>query len=102
MSGEQLSALDRRRELLRKRLAESGVAAQAATNVAPRVQAGERRELAPGQRRMWFLQVKDEADTTLNVGVAHRMRGSLDETRLRGAFAAIIRRHDILRTTYGV
>lgn len=102
MSGEQLSALDRRRELLRKRLAESGIAAQAATDAAPRVQAGERRELAPGQRRMWFLQVKDEADTTLNVGVAHRMRGSLDETRLRGAFAAIIRRHDILRTTYGV
>ncbi|MEU9807841.1 amino acid adenylation domain-containing protein [Mycobacterium sp. NPDC050853] len=102
MSGDQLSALDRRRELLRKRLAESGVEAQAATDAAPRVQAGDRRELGPGQRRMWFLQTKDEADTTLNVGVAHRMRGSLDEIRLRDAFAAIIRRHDILRTTYGV
>ncbi|MFA4083930.1 amino acid adenylation domain-containing protein [Mycobacteroides salmoniphilum] len=102
MSGDQLSALDRRRELLRQRLAESGVAAPAATDAAPRVQAGERRELAPGQRRMWFLQTKDEADTTLNVGVAHRMRGSLDEIRLRDAFAAIIRRHDVLRTTYGV
>lgn len=51
---------------------------------------------------MWFLQTKDEADTTLNVVVAHRMRGSLDEIRLRDAFAAMIRRHDILRTTYGV
>ncbi|MFD6199707.1 amino acid adenylation domain-containing protein [Mycobacteriaceae bacterium NPDC060252] len=100
MSGDQLSALDRRRELLRKRLAESGV--EAATDAGPRVQAGERRELAPGQRRMWFLQTKDEADTTLNVGVAHRMQGPLDEIRLRDAFAAIIRRHDILRTTYGV
>ncbi|SHX49592.1 Uncharacterised protein [Mycobacteroides abscessus subsp. abscessus] len=29
MTGDQLSALDRRRELLRRRLAESGVAAQA-------------------------------------------------------------------------
>ncbi|CPY92069.1 Putative peptide synthetase MbtE [Mycobacteroides abscessus] len=101
MSGDQLSALDRRRELLRRRLAESGVAAQAVESV-PRVQAGERRELAPGQRRMWFMQTKDPADTSLNICVAHRMRGALDQTRLRDAVAAVIRRHDVLRTVYGV
>ncbi|WP_255772633.1 non-ribosomal peptide synthetase [Mycobacteroides abscessus] len=101
MSGDQLSALDRRRELLRRRLAESGVAAQAVDSV-PRVQAGERRELAPGQRRMWFMQTKDPADTSLNICVAHRMRGALDQTRLRDAVAAVIRRHDVLRTVYGV
>lgn len=101
MSGDQLSALDRRRELLRRRLAESGVAAQAVESV-PRVQAGERRELAPGQRRMWFMQTKDPADTSLNICVAHRMRGALDQTRLRDAAAAVIRRHDVLRTVYGV
>lgn len=101
MSGDQLSALDRRRELLRRRLAESGVAAQAVESV-PRVQAGERRELAPGQRRMWFMQTKDPADTSLNICVAHRMRGALDQTRLRDAVASVIRRHDVLRTVYGV
>lgn len=101
MTGDQLSALDRRRELLRRRLAESGVAAQAVES-APRVQAGERRGLAPGQRRMWFMQTKDPADTSLNICVAHRMRGALDQTRLRDAVAAVIRRHDVLRTVYGV
>ncbi|CPZ64173.1 Putative peptide synthetase MbtE [Mycobacteroides abscessus] len=101
MSGDQLSALDRRRELLRRRLAESGVAAPGVESV-PRVQAGERRELAPGQRRMWFMQTKDPADTSLNICVAHRMRGALDQTRLRDAVAAVIRRHDVLRTVYGV
>lgn len=101
MTGDQLSALDRRRELLRRRLAESGVAAQAVES-APRVQAGERRALAPGQRRMWFMQTKDPADTSLNICVAHRMRGALDHTRLRDAVAAVIRRHDVLRTVYGV
>ncbi|BBB41427.1 non-ribosomal peptide synthetase [Mycobacteroides abscessus] len=101
MTGDQLSALDRRRELLRRRLAESGVAAQAVES-APRVQAGERRALAPGQRRMWFMQTKDPADTSLNICVAHRMRGALDQTRLRDAVAAVIRRHDVLRTVYGV
>lgn len=101
MTGDQLSALDRRRELLRRRLAESGVAAQAVES-APRVQAGERRGLAPGQRRMWFMQTKDPADTSLNICVAHRMRGALDQARLRDAVAAVIRRHDVLRTVYGV
>ncbi|TDZ42649.1 non-ribosomal peptide synthetase [Mycobacteroides franklinii] len=101
MTGDQLSAMDRRRELLRRRLADSGVAAQPADQ-APRVQAGERRELAPGQRRMWFMQTKDPADTSLNVCLAHRMRGALDEVRLRDALATVIRRHDVLRTTYGV
>ncbi|MBB4856371.1 mycobactin peptide synthetase MbtE [Mycobacteroides chelonae] len=101
MSGDQWSALDRRRELLRKRLAESGVEAQRVDAV-PRVQAGERRRLAPGQRRMWFLQTKDAADTSLNICVAHRMQGALDGSKLRDAFAAVIARHDILRTSYGV
>lgn len=51
---------------------------------------------------MWFMQTKDPADTSLNICVAHRMRGALDQTRLRDAVAAVIRRHDVLRTVYGV
>ncbi|MUM18704.1 amino acid adenylation domain-containing protein [Mycobacterium sp. CBMA271] len=101
MSGDRLSALDRRRELLRKRLADSGVAAHTEEST-PRIAAGERRELSSGQRRMWFMQTADADDTTLNICVAHQMRGSLDESRLRDGFAAVIARHDILRTTYGV
>ncbi|AMT70798.1 non-ribosomal peptide synthetase [Mycobacteroides immunogenum] len=101
MTGDQLSAMDRRRELLRRRLAESGVAAHP-VEAAPRVLEGERRPLAPGQRRLWFMQTKDPADTSLNICVAHKMCGALDEERLRDALAALIRRHDVLRTTYGV
>lgn len=95
------SAMDRRRELLRARLARSGVASEALQTL-PRVLAGERRPLTSGQQRMWFLQTKDPADTTLNICVAHRIRGVLVESRLREAFAAFVQRHDIMRTTYGV
>lgn len=101
MTGNEMAAMDRRRELLRRRLAGNGVAARA-PEVLPRVAPGERRPLAPGQRRMWFLQTKDPADTTLNICVAHRMVGDLDESKLRDAFAAVIDRHDVLRTTYAV
>ncbi|WP_134085741.1 non-ribosomal peptide synthetase [Mycobacteroides salmoniphilum] len=100
MTGGEMNAMDRRRELLRKRLADSGVTAQT-SGAQPRVEAGEHRPLAPGQRRMWFMQTKDSTDTTLNVCVAHRLEGALIESRLRDAFAAVIDRHDILRTTYG-
>lgn len=51
---------------------------------------------------MWFLQTRDLADPTLNICLAYRLTGALDEARLRAAFAGVVARHDILRTTYGV
>ncbi|WP_084534945.1 non-ribosomal peptide synthetase [Nocardia yamanashiensis] len=96
------SLADRRRELLRRRLAESGLETAAAAVPVRRTTAGERRPLSAGQRRMWFLQTRDPEDTTLNICVAYRLSGQLDEQRLRDAVASVFSRHDILRTTYGV
>ncbi|NNH71822.1 non-ribosomal peptide synthetase [Nocardia uniformis] len=94
------SALDRRRELLRRRLQESGLATASATAPVRRTAAGEQRPLSAGQRRMWFMQTRDPRDTTLNICVAYRLSGALDEARLRDAVGAVIARHDVLRTTY--
>ncbi|MGV9751220.1 amino acid adenylation domain-containing protein [Nocardia farcinica] len=95
-----LSVLERRKLLLQRRLRESGLAT--AESDAQRAQAGERYPLSPGQRRMWFLQTRDAADTTLNICLAYRLTGALDEQRLREAFGTVVARHDLLRTTYGV
>ncbi|MGV9837907.1 amino acid adenylation domain-containing protein [Nocardia niigatensis] len=95
------SVADRRRELLRRKLAEQGLTAATAAPVR-RTRAGERRPLSAGQRRMWFLQTRDPEDTTLNICVAYRLTGALDEQRLRTAVAAVFARHDVLRTTFGV
>ncbi|MGQ4597194.1 amino acid adenylation domain-containing protein [Nocardia sp. R6R-6] len=98
-----LSVLQRRKLLLQQRLRESGVAAtETSTKPRPTVRAGERYPLSAGQRRMWFLQTRDAGDTTLNICLAYRLTGPLDETRLRTAVGAVVARHDILRTTYGV
>ncbi|WP_236723115.1 condensation domain-containing protein, partial [Mycobacterium avium] len=67
-----------------------------------RICAGERYRLSPGQRRMWFLQAMDTSDVTLNICVAYRLTGALDEARLRAAFNQVVARHAILRTTYAV
>ncbi|MTE11487.1 non-ribosomal peptide synthetase [Nocardia aurantiaca] len=95
------SVADRRRELLRRRLTEQGLAAATAAP-ARRTRAGERRPLSAGQRRMWFLQTRDPEDATLNICVAYRLVGALDAQRLRTAVASVFARHDVLRTTFGV
>ena len=101
MADEAKTLQQRRRELLRRRIAESGLAA--AQSVQTRtVCPGERYPLSAGQRRMWFLQTMDVGDTTLNICIAYRLTGALDEARLRAAFDDVVARHAILRTTYRV
>lgn len=92
---------ERRRELLRRRIAESGLATEESAQQS-RVRAGGRYQLSSGQRRMWFLQTKDPSDASLNICVAYRLTGGLDGARLRRAFNDTAARHAILRTTYGV
>ncbi len=94
------SVQDRRRELLRKRIAESGLAAAESTPQ-PRLSAGQSYPLSAGQRRMWFLQTMDPDDPTLNICVGYELHGALDADRLNRAFNDVVARHIILRTTYG-
>ncbi|CAM4380198.1 Dimodular nonribosomal peptide synthase [Mycobacterium basiliense] len=101
MADDAKTVQERRRELLRKRVAESGLAAGQSVEKQP-VRVGQRYPLSTGQRRMWFLQTMDPSDSTLNICVAYRITGSLDEQRLRAAFRSVIARHAILRTIYGV
>jgi len=101
MADDARTVQERRRELLRRRIVESGLAAKQSV-AKPSVRAGERYPLSAGQRRMWFLQTMDPGDATLNICVAYRLTGALDEARLRAAFRIFVGRHAILRTTYGV
>ncbi|RJO72370.1 amino acid adenylation domain-containing protein [Nocardia panacis] len=92
--------IDRRRELLRSRLrAQQLTAAEAGR---PTRVPGAPVPLSPAQHRMWFVQRLDPADTTLNICVAYRLEGGLDSEALRAATAAVVARHEILRTTYHV
>jgi mycobactin peptide synthetase MbtE len=101
MADDAKTLQERRRELLRRRIAQSGMAAAESAKPA-RIRAGARYPLSAGQRRMWFLQAMDAGDVTLNVCVAYRLTGALDEERLHSAVNDVTARHAILRTTYGV
>ena len=97
MTDQAKTLQERRRELLRQRIANSGLGTPPAENNLPALRAGERYRLSTGQRRMWFVQALDAADTTLNICVAYRLSGLLDPQRLRDAFTQVVGRHAILR-----
>lgn len=101
MADEAKTLQEKRLDLLRRRIAENGLAA--AGPAQPRqLIPGERYRLSPGQLRMWFLQAMDPTETAFNIGVAYRLTGAVDEARLSAAVSDVVARHAILRTTYGV
>ncbi|MEU3642787.1 condensation domain-containing protein [Lentzea sp. NPDC034063] len=57
-------------------------------------------ELSAIQQRMWAATQLDTTTTRMNTTFAVLLRGSLDVPALRGAVAEVVRRHEILRTTF--
>jgi amino acid adenylation domain-containing protein len=58
--------------------------------------------LSFAQRRLWFLHQMNPASAAYNMPVAFRMSGPLDAAALGWALSEIVRRHEILRTTFEV
>jgi amino acid adenylation domain-containing protein len=56
--------------------------------------------LSFAQQRLWFLDRLEPESPFYNVPVAVRLAGRLDPAALAGAFAAIVRRHEALRTRF--
>ncbi|MEU6561204.1 amino acid adenylation domain-containing protein [Nocardia nova] len=79
------------------RLAEEGLATAAA--VGPRRDA-ERAPLSFGQRYVWAHQQISPGSTAYNLCLALTFEGDVDADALRTAFEALVRRHEVLRTTY--
>src|SRR5215207_7052127 len=56
--------------------------------------------LSFAQRRLWFLQQFDPGNTAYNVSNAARLEGRLDVRSLERTLTEIVRRHEVLRTTF--
>ena len=56
--------------------------------------------LSSSQRRLWVLSQFEDGNTAYNMPGAYVMEGNLDQGALEYAFAALIERHEILRTVF--
>jgi amino acid adenylation domain-containing protein len=56
--------------------------------------------LSFAQQRLWFLHQMEPESPFYNLPFAVRMHGALDVPALRRALAEIVRRHEVLRTTF--
>ncbi|MGZ3461586.1 MAG: AMP-binding protein, partial [Archangium sp.] len=56
--------------------------------------------LSFAQQRMWFIEQLEPGGFTYNVPYAMRLKGQLDVAALERSFAALVRRHEALRTTF--
>ncbi len=79
------------------RLAEEGLATAAAVPVR---RDPERAPLSFGQRYVWAHQQISPGSTAYNLCLALTFTGEVDTAALRTAFEALVRRHEVLRTTY--
>jgi amino acid adenylation domain-containing protein len=58
--------------------------------------------LSFAQQRLWFLDQLQPGSIAYNIPAAVRLTGPLDVDRLAACFTEILRRHEVLRTTFAV
>ncbi len=56
--------------------------------------------LSFAQQRMWFIDQLEPNSSAYNMSLAVRLEGKLDVAALERAFLAVVRRHEVLRTTF--
>ncbi|MCB9230919.1 MAG: amino acid adenylation domain-containing protein [Bacteroidia bacterium] len=58
--------------------------------------------LSAAQQRMWLLNQMEPDSGLYNMPAAFQLEGNVDRERLKNAFAQLLQKHPILRTTYQV
>ncbi|MDQ1612719.1 MAG: hypothetical protein QOG00_2650, partial [Pyrinomonadaceae bacterium] len=93
-TAEQIKTLSLR---LKQRKADRGATPPAIV----RVGRTETLPLSFAQQRLWFIdRLSGGGDAAYNVPVAVRLRGALDIPALSASLSEIVRRHEVLRTTF--
>ncbi|HEX8650921.1 MAG TPA: amino acid adenylation domain-containing protein, partial [Pyrinomonadaceae bacterium] len=57
--------------------------------------------LSFAQQRLWFLQQLEPTGTAYNVPIAMRFKGRLNIAALERSLGEVVRRHEVLRTSFG-
>ncbi|MDG9931269.1 MULTISPECIES: amino acid adenylation domain-containing protein, partial [unclassified Pseudomonas] len=93
------SLSSKERKALAALLKRQGVNLYGVTPISPR-EKGERLTLSYAQQRQWFLWQLEPDSAAYHISLALRLKGQLDLQALQRSFAALIHRHESLRTTF--
>jgi amino acid adenylation domain-containing protein len=66
----------------------------------PRRGPQDEQPLSFAQERLWFLSQMEPESPAYNIPIAMRMKGALDIAALERSFREVVRRHEVLRTTF--
>src|SRR5215467_14701093 len=92
-----------KQELLRRRLKGQGLVAPVGPSIQPPHETGSA-PLSFAQQRLWLLDQLQSGNKSAayNLPKAVRLRGHLNRAALRGALLEVVKRHEVLRTTYEI
>jgi amino acid adenylation domain-containing protein len=88
-----------KRELLAKFLKQEGIDLNSSHKIYP-AQGYNHTPLSFAQERLWFLEQLEPGNSVYNICRAQRLTGPLDVVVLTRSINEIVRRHEILRTTF--
>ncbi|HEY6320186.1 MAG TPA: amino acid adenylation domain-containing protein, partial [Thermoanaerobaculia bacterium] len=89
-----------KRELLLRQLRQGPAAPPPRPAIQPLPRLGQSFPLSHAQQRLWFLHQLDRGSAAYNMPAPVRLSGRLDEAALSRALAAVVRRHEVLRTCF--
>ena len=91
-----------KQSLLKKRLAATEKKSTAEDLITPKRQNQDFAPLSFSQLQMWVIDRMTPGNPAYNLPVGYRLRGPLNPAALEESFNEVIRRHEILRTTFTV
>lgn len=101
-AGQRLAGLsiEERNALARRLVGRRPAATASASGIPRRATGASTFPLSFAQQRFWFLNQITAINAAYNVGGAHTLKGPLDHRALQRALNEVIRRHEVLRTTF--
>ena len=91
---------EKRAELLKKMAAQKAAPGNAARGLIPVQDRSHPLPLSFAQQRLWFIEQLDPGSPLFNVPMAVRLEGPLKVDLLERALREVVRRHEVLRTTF--